>query len=145
MAFFIGTFALTSLISANAVERLVPSVNANFTTNNNSGVLGLSEFEMQRIGVAAAVSFLGGIIQVGGKQILCMLLMHCICDSYDFCNTFFSLLWEKLTMGLARCSWLMKLMSFKNLLLLCWDVVIVCIHAPRVLQYEVKPHSSALI
>ncbi|KAK4827620.1 hypothetical protein QYF61_019545 [Mycteria americana] len=59
-----GTFALTSLISANAVERLVPSVRTNFTTNNNSGVLGLSEFEMQRIGVAAAVSFLGGIIQV---------------------------------------------------------------------------------
>ncbi|NXD82813.1 S26A7 protein, partial [Halcyon senegalensis] len=59
-----GTFALTSLISANAVERLVPSVSTNFTTNNNSGVLGLSEFEMQRIGVAAAVSFLGGIIQV---------------------------------------------------------------------------------
>ncbi|GAB0182010.1 mitochondrial enolase superfamily member 1 [Grus japonensis] len=59
-----GTFALTSLISANAVERLVPSVSTNFTTNNNSGVLGLSEFEMQRIGVAAAVSFLGGIIQI---------------------------------------------------------------------------------
>ncbi|XP_063183248.1 anion exchange transporter isoform X2 [Chroicocephalus ridibundus] len=59
-----GTFALTSLISANAVERLVPSVRTNFTTNNNSGPLGLSEFEMQRIGVAAAVSFLGGIIQV---------------------------------------------------------------------------------
>uniref|UniRef100_A0A8B9EU19 Anion exchange transporter n=1 Tax=Amazona collaria TaxID=241587 RepID=A0A8B9EU19_9PSIT len=59
-----GTFALTSLISANAVERLVPSASSNFTTNNNSGVLGLSEFEMQRIGVAAAVSFLGGIIQV---------------------------------------------------------------------------------
>ncbi|KAM9023464.1 anion exchange transporter [Ara ararauna] len=59
-----GTFALTSLISANAVERLVPSASANFSTNNNSGVLGLSEFEMQRIGVAAAVSFLGGIIQV---------------------------------------------------------------------------------
>ncbi|NWU06751.1 S26A7 protein, partial [Cephalopterus ornatus] len=59
-----GTFALTSLISANAVERLVPSVSTNFTTNNNSGMLGLSEFEMQRIGVAAAVSFLGGIIQV---------------------------------------------------------------------------------
>ncbi|XP_061851518.1 anion exchange transporter [Colius striatus] len=59
-----GTFALTSLISANAVERLVPSVSTNFTTNNNSAVLGLSEFEMQRIGVAAAVSFLGGIIQV---------------------------------------------------------------------------------
>ncbi|XP_053801861.1 anion exchange transporter [Vidua chalybeata] len=59
-----GTFALTSLISANAVERLVPSVTINFTANNNSGVLGLSEFEMQRIGVAAAVSFLGGIIQV---------------------------------------------------------------------------------
>uniref|UniRef100_A0A8D2N4C8 Solute carrier family 26 member 7 n=1 Tax=Zonotrichia albicollis TaxID=44394 RepID=A0A8D2N4C8_ZONAL len=59
-----GTFALTSLISANAVERLVPSVRTNFTANNNSGILGLSEFEMQRIGVAAAVSFLGGIIQV---------------------------------------------------------------------------------
>ncbi|NWJ11369.1 S26A7 protein, partial [Crypturellus undulatus] len=65
-----GTFALTSLISANAVERLVPSINANFTTNNNSGVLGLSEFEMQRIGVAAAVSFLGGLIQVA------MFLLH---------------------------------------------------------------------
>ncbi|KFQ13581.1 Anion exchange transporter, partial [Leptosomus discolor] len=59
-----GTFALTSLISANAVERLVPSVSTNFTTNNYSKVLGLSEFEMQRIGVATAVSFLGGIIQV---------------------------------------------------------------------------------
>uniref|UniRef100_A0A8C0ZBZ8 Solute carrier family 26 member 7 n=1 Tax=Cyanistes caeruleus TaxID=156563 RepID=A0A8C0ZBZ8_CYACU len=59
-----GTFALTSLISANAVERLVPSARTNFTANNNSGILGLSEFEMQRIGVAAAVSFLGGIIQV---------------------------------------------------------------------------------
>ncbi|XP_075776515.1 anion exchange transporter isoform X1 [Pelodiscus sinensis] len=59
-----GTFALTSLISANAVERLVPPLSNNFTTSNNSGVLGLSEFEMQRIGVAAAVSFLGGIIQV---------------------------------------------------------------------------------
>ncbi|XP_075776518.1 anion exchange transporter isoform X2 [Pelodiscus sinensis] len=59
-----GTFALTSLISANAVERLVPPLSNNFTTSNNSGVLGLSEFEMQRIGVAAAVSFLGGIIQI---------------------------------------------------------------------------------
>ncbi|XP_059579876.1 anion exchange transporter isoform X2 [Alligator mississippiensis] len=59
-----GTFALTSLISANAVERLVPLSSNNFTTSNNSGVLGLSEFEMKRIGVAAAVSFLGGIIQV---------------------------------------------------------------------------------
>ncbi|XP_064010743.1 anion exchange transporter isoform X2 [Pogoniulus pusillus] len=59
-----GTFALTSLISANAVERLVPSVGANITMNNHSRALGLSEFEMQRIGVAAAVSFLGGIIQV---------------------------------------------------------------------------------
>nr|XP_048697136.1 anion exchange transporter isoform X2 [Caretta caretta] len=59
-----GTFALTSLISANAVERLVSPASNNFTTSNNSGVLGLSEFEMQRIGVAAAVSFLGGIIQV---------------------------------------------------------------------------------
>ena len=89
MAFFIGTFALTSLISANAVERLVPSVSTNFTANNNSGVSGLSEFEMQRIGVAAAVSFLGGIIQVGGEHIFYVLLMHCICDSYDFCNKFF--------------------------------------------------------
>lgn len=89
MAFFIGTFALTSLIAANAVERLVPSVGTNFTTSNNSGVLGLSEFEMQRIGVAAAVSFLGGIIQVGGEHIFCMLLLHCICDSYDFCKTLF--------------------------------------------------------
>ncbi|XP_074125814.1 anion exchange transporter isoform X1 [Sminthopsis crassicaudata] len=59
-----GTFALTSLISANAVERLVPQVSQNFTTYSNSGVLGLSDFEMQRIGVAAAVSFLGGIIQI---------------------------------------------------------------------------------
>ncbi|XP_069709228.1 anion exchange transporter isoform X2 [Phaenicophaeus curvirostris] len=59
-----GTFALTSLISANAVERLVPSVNSNFTTRNNSDILGLSGFEMQRIGVATAVSFLGGIIQI---------------------------------------------------------------------------------
>uniref|UniRef100_A0A8C2SKS9 Anion exchange transporter n=1 Tax=Coturnix japonica TaxID=93934 RepID=A0A8C2SKS9_COTJA len=59
-----GTFALTSLISANAVERLVPYAGSNFTANNNSGILGLSEFEMQRIGVAAAVSFLGGIIQI---------------------------------------------------------------------------------
>ncbi|XP_056679308.1 anion exchange transporter isoform X2 [Monodelphis domestica] len=59
-----GTFALTSLISANAVERLVPQASQNFTTYSNSGVLGLSEFEMQRIGVATAVTFLGGIIQV---------------------------------------------------------------------------------
>ncbi|XP_063156328.1 anion exchange transporter [Candoia aspera] len=59
-----GTFALTSLISANAVERLVPPTNTNFTTDNTSAVLGLSEFEMQRIGVAAAVSLLGGLIQV---------------------------------------------------------------------------------
>ncbi|XP_036597593.1 anion exchange transporter isoform X4 [Trichosurus vulpecula] len=59
-----GTFALTSLISANAVERLVPQASQNFTTYSNSGVLGLSDFEMQRIGVAAAVSFLGGIIQI---------------------------------------------------------------------------------
>ncbi|XP_060631571.2 anion exchange transporter [Anolis sagrei] len=59
-----GTFALTSLISANAVERLVPPVRNNFTTNNTSAVLGLSDYEMQRIGVAAAVSLLGGLIQV---------------------------------------------------------------------------------
>lgn len=87
--FFTGTFALTSLISANAVERLVPSTGTNFTANNNSGVLGLSEFEMQRIGVAAAVSFLGGIIQVGGEHIFSVLLMLSICDNYGICNIFF--------------------------------------------------------
>ncbi|KAM4865170.1 anion exchange transporter isoform 2-T2 [Thomomys bottae] len=59
-----GTFALTSLISANAVERLVPQSHRNLTTYNQSSVLGLSDFEMQRIGVAAAVSFLAGVIQV---------------------------------------------------------------------------------
>lgn len=61
---FSGTFALTSLISANAVERLVPPISSNFTANRSSVVLGLSEFEMQRIGVAAAVSLFGGLIQV---------------------------------------------------------------------------------
>ncbi|KAI5772522.1 SLC26A7 [Gulo gulo luscus] len=59
-----GTFALTSLISANAVERLVPLSSQNFTTQSNTSTLGLSDFELQRIGVAAAVSFLGGVIQV---------------------------------------------------------------------------------
>ncbi|XP_046498652.1 anion exchange transporter isoform X5 [Equus quagga] len=59
-----GTFALTSLISANAVERLVPLSVQNLTTQSNTSVLGLSDFEMQRIGVAAAVSFLGGVIQI---------------------------------------------------------------------------------
>ncbi|XP_069478230.1 anion exchange transporter [Ambystoma mexicanum] len=59
-----GTFALTSLISAGAVERLVPPSNASSTPHPGSSVLGLSEFELQRIGVAAAVSFLGGVIQV---------------------------------------------------------------------------------
>lgn len=59
-----GTFALTSLISANAVERLVPQSSRNLSLQNNSSVLGLSDFELQRIGVAAAVSFLGGVIQV---------------------------------------------------------------------------------
>ncbi|XP_037658855.1 anion exchange transporter isoform X2 [Choloepus didactylus] len=59
-----GTFALTSLISANAVERLVPQSNWNLTTQSNASVLGLSEFEARRIGVAAAVSFLGGVIQL---------------------------------------------------------------------------------
>uniref|UniRef100_A0AC11B2B4 Solute carrier family 26 member 7 n=1 Tax=Ovis aries TaxID=9940 RepID=A0AC11B2B4_SHEEP len=59
-----GTFALTSLISANAVERLVPLSSQNLTTRSNTSVLGLSDFEMQRISVAAAVSFLGGVIQV---------------------------------------------------------------------------------
>nr|XP_012605079.1 anion exchange transporter isoform X3 [Microcebus murinus] len=59
-----GTFALTSLISANAVERLVPQSAQNLSTEGNASVLGLSDFEMQRIGVAAAVSFLAGVIQV---------------------------------------------------------------------------------
>ncbi|XP_007946939.1 anion exchange transporter [Orycteropus afer afer] len=65
-----GTFALTSLISANAVERLVPQSSWNLTTESNKSVLGLSEFEVQRIGVAAAVSFLGGVIQ------LAMFVLH---------------------------------------------------------------------
>nr|XP_035963179.1 anion exchange transporter isoform X3 [Halichoerus grypus] len=59
-----GTFALTSLISANAVERLVPLSSQNLSTQSNTSTLGLSDFELQRIGVAAAVSFLGGVIQV---------------------------------------------------------------------------------
>ncbi|XP_052031392.1 anion exchange transporter [Apodemus sylvaticus] len=59
-----GTFGLMSLISANAVERLVPQGSRNLTAPGNSSVLGLSEFELQRIGVAAAVSFLGGVIQL---------------------------------------------------------------------------------
>ncbi|EPY73402.1 hypothetical protein CB1_009595001 [Camelus ferus] len=59
-----GTFALTSLISANAVERLVPLSSQNLTAQSNTSVLGLSDFEMQRISVAAAVSFLGGVIQL---------------------------------------------------------------------------------
>lgn len=59
-----GTFALTSLISANAVERIVPQNIQNLTTQSNTSVLGLSDFEMQRIHVAVAVSFLGGVIQV---------------------------------------------------------------------------------
>ncbi|XP_036034587.1 anion exchange transporter [Onychomys torridus] len=59
-----GTFALTSLISANAVERLVPQSGRNLSTQSNSSVLGLSDFELQRIGVATAVSFLGGVIQM---------------------------------------------------------------------------------
>uniref|UniRef100_A0A8I5N3K7 Solute carrier family 26 member 7 n=1 Tax=Papio anubis TaxID=9555 RepID=A0A8I5N3K7_PAPAN len=59
-----GTFALTSLISANAVERIVPQNIQNLTTPSNTSVMGLSDFEMQRIHVAVAVSFLGGVIQV---------------------------------------------------------------------------------
>ncbi|XP_050658575.1 anion exchange transporter isoform X2 [Macaca thibetana thibetana] len=59
-----GTFALTSLISANAVERIVPQNIQNLTTPSNTSVLGLSDFEMQRIHVAVAVSFLGGVIQI---------------------------------------------------------------------------------
>lgn len=64
----LGTFALTSLISANAVERLVPLSSQNFTTQSNTSTLGLSDFELRRIGVAAAVSFLGGVIQVSGTE-----------------------------------------------------------------------------
>ncbi|XP_036119818.1 anion exchange transporter [Molossus molossus] len=59
-----GTFALTSLISANAVERLVPASSQNLTTPRNTSLLGLSDFEMEKIGIAASVSFLGGVIQV---------------------------------------------------------------------------------
>ncbi|KAM8966847.1 anion exchange transporter [Pelodytes ibericus] len=58
-----GSFAITSLISAGAVERLVSSSSHN-VTNGSQNSLGLSDFEMQRIGVAAAVTFLGGIIQL---------------------------------------------------------------------------------
>ncbi|KAG8441829.1 hypothetical protein GDO86_010854 [Hymenochirus boettgeri] len=70
-----GTFAITSLISANAVERLVSPNNGNFS-NSTSGVLGLSNFEMQRIGVAAAVTFLGGVIQV------CMFMLNLGCTTF---------------------------------------------------------------
>ncbi|XP_015417780.1 PREDICTED: anion exchange transporter [Myotis davidii] len=59
-----GTCALTSLISTNAVERLVPSSSQNLTKQSNTSILGLSDFEMERIGIAASVSFLGGVIQV---------------------------------------------------------------------------------
>ncbi|XP_078543178.1 anion exchange transporter isoform X2 [Lissotriton helveticus] len=59
-----GTFALTSLISAGAVERLVPRINSSSAANYSPDFLGLSDFEFQRIGVAAAVTFLGGVIQV---------------------------------------------------------------------------------
>lgn len=75
-----GTFALTSLISANAVERLVPLSSRNLTTQSNTSVLGLSDFEMQRIGIAAAVSFLGGVIQVYmdcKSKSVDVLLVHC--------------------------------------------------------------------
>ncbi|XP_072007618.1 anion exchange transporter isoform X1 [Engystomops pustulosus] len=58
-----GTFAITSLISCAAVERLV-TLNSNNATNTSLDDLGFSDFEMQRIGVAAAVTFLGGVIQV---------------------------------------------------------------------------------
>lgn len=64
----LGTFALTSLISANAVERLVLSSSQNLTTQSNTSMLGLSDFEMQRIGIATAVSFLGGLIQVSSTE-----------------------------------------------------------------------------
>ena len=46
------------------MERIVPQNMQNLTTQSNTSVLGLSDFEMQRIHVAAAVSFLGGVIQV---------------------------------------------------------------------------------
>ncbi|XP_018427478.1 PREDICTED: anion exchange transporter [Nanorana parkeri] len=58
-----GTFAITSLISASAVERLVLSNNGT-ATNGSLGDVAMSDFEMQRIGVAAAVTFLGGVIQM---------------------------------------------------------------------------------
>ncbi|KAM5157492.1 anion exchange transporter [Mantella aurantiaca] len=58
-----GTFAITSLISASAVERLVP-LNNGTVTNRSLGDMDISDFEMQRIGVAAAVTFLGGVIQI---------------------------------------------------------------------------------
>lgn len=50
------------------MERLVPSGSQNLTQQSNTSVLGLSDFEMKRIGVAASVSFLGGVIQVRGAE-----------------------------------------------------------------------------
>ncbi|XP_068093730.1 anion exchange transporter isoform X4 [Hyperolius riggenbachi] len=58
-----GTFAITSLISAAAVERLVPFNNGNVTNGSLEDPYA-SPFEMRRIEVAAAVTFLGGVIQM---------------------------------------------------------------------------------
>ncbi|XP_072267032.1 anion exchange transporter isoform X2 [Pyxicephalus adspersus] len=58
-----GTFAITSLISAAAVEKLVPP-NIGNATNGSLEDMAMSDYEMKRIGVAAAVTFLGGVIQV---------------------------------------------------------------------------------
>lgn len=50
------------------MERLVPSSSQNLTKQSNTSILGLSDFEMQRIGIAAAVAFLGGVIQVSSTE-----------------------------------------------------------------------------
>jgi len=75
----IGSFAVTSLLTRTAVVRLVPDILPtvvdsaattaipSFTTvaaASNSSMLGLSEFDVKRASVAAAISFLVGIFQI---------------------------------------------------------------------------------
>jgi len=70
----IGTFAVTSLLTSASVERLVPSGSTqlmssgveNSTTQASPMVGGssLTDFDFERIGVASALTFLVGIIQL---------------------------------------------------------------------------------
>ncbi|KAM9308419.1 anion exchange transporter [Gastrophryne carolinensis] len=68
-----GTFAIPSLIGASAVERLVPLVNGS-AINGSMENMGISDFEMRRVAVAATVTFVGGIIQMS----LSVLQLGCI-------------------------------------------------------------------